>query len=80
MQVLTFAGPFELTKMSAQISVLAQSKEGNAKPNPISASYAELGTLRTAQNLVRQRGFGGLYAGVHYHLREFGMFQTRRRC
>ncbi|KAK7532397.1 mitochondrial carrier domain-containing protein [Phyllosticta citribraziliensis] len=67
--VITFiACPFELTKMSAQISVLAQSKEGNAKPNPISASYAELGTLRTAQNLVRQRGFGGLYAGVHYHL------------
>ncbi|KAK7732888.1 hypothetical protein SLS57_000831 [Botryosphaeria dothidea] len=67
--VITFiACPFELTKMSAQISVLAQSKEAGAKPNPIVQSYAELGTLRTAQMVVKHRGMGGLYAGVHYHL------------
>ncbi|KAL0262934.1 hypothetical protein SLS55_001908 [Diplodia seriata] len=60
--------PFELTKMSAQISVLAQCKEGGAKPNPIVQSYAELGTFRTAQMVVKHRGLGGLYAGVHYHL------------
>lgn len=65
-----YLGPFELTKMSAQISVLAQSKEAGAKPNPIVQSYAELGTLRTAQMVVKHRGMGGLYAGVHYHLRE----------
>lgn len=58
--------------MSAQISVLNQAKDGNAKPNPISQSYAQLGTVRTARMVVKHRGLGGLYAGVHYHLRKCG--------
>jgi hypothetical protein len=68
--VLTGLGPFELTKLSAQISVLmADRNEGGAKNDAIRKSYQNLGTFRTAQNLIKHRGWRGLYSGFHLHLR-----------
>lgn len=64
-------GPFELTKLSAQISVLmADRTDGGGKNDAIRKSYQNLGTFRTAQNLIKHRGFTGLYSGFHLHLRE----------
>lgn len=63
-------GPFELTKLSAQISVLmAERNDGGGKNEAIRKSYQNLGTWKTAQNLIRHRGWSGLYSGFHLHLR-----------
>jgi hypothetical protein len=37
----------------------------------IRRQYERKGTFRTAQLLVQQRGFGGLYYGFRLHLRKF---------
>ncbi|KAF2266578.1 mitochondrial carrier [Lojkania enalia] len=67
--ITTIACPFELTKLSAQISVLmADRADGGAKSDAVRKSYQNLGTFRTAQNLVRHRGYMGLYSGFHLHL------------
>jgi hypothetical protein len=59
-----------LTKLSAQISVLmAERNDGGGKNDAIRKSYQNLGTLRTAQNLIKHRGWRGLYSGFHLHLR-----------
>jgi len=69
--ITAIACPFELTKLSAQLSTLMSSKTGVSTQNQaIIKSYHQQGTFRTAQALVRNRGIGGLYAGFHYHLRE----------
>lgn len=63
------SGPFELTKLSAQISVLMAERNDGCKQNDaIRKSYQNLGTWKTAQNLVRHRGWTGLYSGFHLHL------------
>jgi len=65
-----WTGPFELTKLSAQISVLmAEQKDAEHKNDAVRKSYQNLGTIRTAQNLVKHRGFRGLYSGFHLHMR-----------
>lgn len=65
------SGPFELTKLSAQISVLmADRDDGGGKNDAIRKSYQNLGTWKTAQNLVKHRGWRGLYSGFHLHLRK----------
>jgi len=67
--ITTIACPFELTKLSAQISVLmADRKDGGGTSDAVRKSYQNLGTFRTAQNLVRHRGWMGLYSGFHLHL------------
>ncbi|KAF1955461.1 mitochondrial carrier [Byssothecium circinans] len=67
--ITTIACPFELTKLSAQISVLmADRKDGGGSNEAVRKSYQNLGTFRTAQNLVRHRGWMGLYSGFHLHL------------
>jgi solute carrier family 25 carnitine/acylcarnitine transporter 20/29 len=67
--ITVIACPFELTKLSAQISVLmAERNDGGGKNEAIRKSYQNLGTWKTAQNLVRHRGWGGLYSGFHLHL------------
>lgn len=64
-------GPFELTKLSAQISqLMANRNDGGGKNEAIRKSYQNLGTFRTAQNIVRHRGWSGLYSGFHLHLRK----------
>ncbi|KAG7285232.1 hypothetical protein NEMBOFW57_009853 [Staphylotrichum longicolle] len=70
--VATFgaAGPFELTKLSAQVSVLMADKKNCPKPgsHAIAASYQNKGTLKTLGNIIKHRGIGGLYTGFRLHL------------
>ncbi|KAF2745764.1 mitochondrial carrier [Sporormia fimetaria CBS 119925] len=67
--ITAIACPFELTKLSAQISVLmADRKDGGGQSDAVRKSYQNLGTFRTAQNLVKLRGWLGLYSGFHLHL------------
>jgi len=57
--------------LSAQISVLmAERNDGGGKNEAVRKSYQNLGTWKTAQNLVKHRGWTGLYSGFHLHLRE----------
>ncbi|KFY81639.1 hypothetical protein V500_11235 [Pseudogymnoascus sp. VKM F-4518 (FW-2643)] len=74
------ACPFELTKLSAQVSVLMAGKNitssltdptgtsNTASSNTIAASYQNKGTWSTAQHIVKTRGIGGLYSGFSLHL------------
>ncbi|KAF2002728.1 mitochondrial carrier [Amniculicola lignicola CBS 123094] len=67
--ITAIACPFELTKLSAQISVLmADTKDGDHKNDAVRKSYQNLGTWRTAQNLIKHRGWMGLYSGFSLHL------------
>lgn len=77
-------GPFELTKLSAQVSVLmangnassinatSMSDPANARATrAVAASYQNKGTFKTAKNIIKHRGFLGLYSGFSLHLRKF---------
>ncbi|KAF5017490.1 hypothetical protein F66182_10574 [Fusarium sp. NRRL 66182] len=68
--VITFlACPFELTKLSAQVSVLlAEQGAGNKRSHAVAASYQNKGTLRTMANIIKHRGIFGLYTGLRLHL------------
>jgi len=76
-------GPFELTKLSAQVSVLmasgnassinatSMSDPANARATrAVAASYQNKGTFKTAKNIIKYRGFLGLYSGFSLHLRK----------
>ncbi|RYP07895.1 hypothetical protein DL764_002261 [Monosporascus ibericus] len=67
---ITFiACPFELTKLSAQVSVLmANQKNVDPKKQAIALSYHNKGTFKTLANIVRHRGFAGMYTGLNLHL------------
>lgn len=64
------AGPFELTKLSAQISVLMAKSNTSSIDDPVRRSYQQKGTFKTAKNIVLHRGISGLYSGFNYHLRK----------
>ena len=49
---------------------MADRNDGSAKNDAIRKSYQNLGTWKTARNLVRHRGWTGLYSGFHLHLRK----------
>ena len=49
---------------------MADRNDGCNKNDAIRKSYQNLGTLKTAQNLVRHRGWTVLYSGFHLHLRK----------
>lgn len=68
--VISFlACPFELAKLSAQVSVLLAERGNNSKHSAaLAASYQNKGTLRTMANIVKHRGYLGLYTGVKLHL------------
>ena len=66
--LITSAGPFELTKLSAQISVLMAKSATSSVDDPIRMSYQQKGTFKTAKNIVMNRGFAGLYSGYSLHL------------
>ncbi|KAL2195818.1 mitochondrial carrier domain-containing protein [Corynascus similis CBS 632.67] len=68
--ITVIACPFELTKLSAQVSVLLADKKNCPKPesHAIAASYQNKGTLKTLGNIIKHRGFGGLYTGFKLHL------------
>ncbi|RBR01470.1 hypothetical protein FVER53590_11502 [Fusarium verticillioides] len=67
---ITFlACPFELTKLSAQVSVLlAERGSANKGSHAVAASYQNKGTLRTMANIIKHRGVFGLYTGLKLHL------------
>ena len=74
----TFLGPFELTKLSAQVSVLMSDQNKSSVSDPlnsttraVAASYQNKGTFQTAKNIVKHRGFVGLYSGFNLHLCKF---------
>jgi len=64
------AGPFELAKLSAQVSVLMADKKNCPRPemHKIAASYQSKGTLKTMANIVKHRGYTGLWTGLPFHL------------
>jgi len=71
--ITVIACPFELTKLSAQVSVLmagksASTTDPNIENRAVAASYQNKGTLKTAMNIVKHRGIGGLYSGFSLHL------------
>lgn len=67
---ITFiACPFELTKLSAQVSVLmANQKNADPQKQAIALSYHNKGTFKTLANIVKHRGFSGMYTGLNLHL------------
>jgi len=65
------ACPFELTKLSAQVSVLMAERNtslSDASGRAVAASYQNKGTFKTAKNIIKHRGIGGLYSGFNLHL------------
>jgi len=64
------ACPFELTKLSAQVSVLMADRNSSEPSNgrAVAASYQNKGTFKTAKNIVKYRGIMGLYSGFNLHL------------
>lgn len=73
-QSLTYhKGPFELTKLSAQVSVLMADRASSSvadatSRSPLAASYQNKGTFQTARLIVKHRGISGLYSGFGLHL------------
>ncbi|KAL8980182.1 MAG: hypothetical protein Q9177_005949 [Variospora cf. flavescens] len=65
--VAAIACPFELTKLSAQISVLMADRNKSSVTDPIRSSYQQKGTLSTAKNIILHRGVTGLYSGFGFH-------------
>jgi len=72
---ITFlACPFELTKLSAQISVLMAQRAGSdVRRRAMAESYQNKGTLRTMGNIIKNRGALGLWTGMRLHLRRFSV-------
>ncbi|KAL2155292.1 hypothetical protein VTH82DRAFT_33 [Thermothelomyces myriococcoides] len=68
--ITVIACPFELTKLSAQVSVLLADKKNCPKTgsHAIAASYQNKGTFKTLGNIIKHRGFAGLYTGFRLHL------------
>jgi len=68
--ITVIACPFELTKLSAQVSVLLADKKNCPKPesHAVAASYKNKGTFKLLRNIVKHRGYGGLYTGYKLHL------------
>ena len=64
--------------LQAQVSVLMADKKNCPKPgsHAIAASYQNKGTLKTLGNIIKHRGFGGLYTGFRLHLSRWPLFVT----
>ena len=65
-----------MTKLSAQVSVLMADRKVSSVSEPstgraVAASYQNKGTWKTAKNIVKHRGFAGLYSGFNLHLRKY---------
>lgn len=69
--ITVIACPFELTKLSAQVSVLMAERSATSVSEPnlrVARSYQNKGTFKTARNIIKHRGIGGLYSGFKLHL------------
>ncbi|KAL9004468.1 MAG: hypothetical protein Q9188_002721 [Gyalolechia gomerana] len=71
--VAIIACPFELTKLSAQISVLMARSSTSSVDDPVRSSYQQKGTFNTAKNIIMHRGVMGLYSGFGFHLCKAGL-------
>ena len=60
-------GPFELVKNLTQNS---ETPNTSGKHDPVKASYANKGSIKTAMNIVKHRGYLGLWSGFRLHLRK----------
>ena len=71
----THLAPFEITKIAAQTSEMMakgnKSSMSDALKDPIRSSYQQKGTIKTAINILKLRGFLGLYAGFRIHIGKF---------
>ncbi|KAM0745049.1 hypothetical protein ACQRIT_000433 [Beauveria bassiana] len=62
------ACPFELSKLSSQVSVLLAERGGAKKKSAtIAQSYQNKGTMRTMATIIKHRGILGLYTGFRLH-------------
>ncbi|KAI9693421.1 MAG: hypothetical protein M1820_009297 [Bogoriella megaspora] len=61
--VTAIACPFELTKLSSQLSVLMANNKAASQIN-----FGKLSTYKTSKKLIQQRGFIGLYYGFQLHI------------
>lgn len=59
---LTHLGPFELTKLHAQIAGKMDRMANESLTNPVKYS-----AYRTAKQLIREHGINGLYCGYRLH-------------
>ena len=67
--ITAVACPFELTKLSAQISVLMAKNNTTSMTDPVKESLqTQKGTFSTAKSIIQYRGIMGLYSGFHLHL------------
>jgi len=63
------ACPFELTKMSAQLSGLMAKSNHSSMDDPILRNnQQQKGTFKTAKYIIEQRGYAGMYSGFRFHL------------
>lgn len=61
-------GPFEFTKLSAQIELLMLRSKRSSLDDPSHiVKFKHKGTLEVAKEIVRSRGLPGLYSGFHLH-------------
>ena len=58
-----------------------KSSMSDALKDPIRSSYQQKGTIKTAMNILKLRGFFGLYAGFRIHIGKLSKAQhlTLRR-
>jgi len=62
------ACPFELTKNTAQTSSLMARFDPARSNNTVGRFYEGKGTFRTAMEIVKQRGYVGLWSGFRLHM------------
>ncbi len=49
---------------------MANQKNVDPKKQAIALSYHNKGTIKTLKNIVKHRGFAGMYTGLNLHLRK----------
>jgi len=69
MKLNSYVGPFEFTKLSAQIEYLMSRSRVVSidEPSTERVKYEAKGTAQAAQYIIRTRGLRGLYSGFHLH-------------
>lgn len=74
--LITKTGPFEFTKQASQISVLMANSNMSSMDEPIRQSNEQKGTLTTAKNIIKNRGYAGLYSGFRLHCCECNLLSS----
>jgi len=61
-------GPFEFTKLNAQIEYLLQRDKAATAGVASTVHLESAGTYQSAKRIVASRGLRGLYSGFHLHV------------